>query len=76
MTPALDYLYMNITELNNPIDVNNIVCYKGLLNVTFDTINKWIVTQQFKCCKIDDFTMSPLDVKEAGLDNLTSEHFK
>ena len=38
--------------------------YKGLLNATSDTVNKRNVTQQFKCCKTDNLTISSLDVKE------------
>ena len=59
---------------------------KDLLNATSNTVNKRSVTQQCKCCKADDFTVSLVDVKEAvkdlkkgkraGLDNLTSRHFK
>ena len=59
--------------------------YKTLLNSTKSTVNKSYVSQQFKKCNIDDFYVSPCDVKEAvkklkkgksaGLDSLSSEHY-
>lgn len=60
--------------------------YKKLLNSTSGTDNKKFVMDQFKICNTVDFEITPVDVKEAikdlksgksaGLDNLTSEHFK
>ena len=60
--------------------------YKNLLNSTTDTVNKEFVTRHFKSCNTDDFTISPLDIREAikdlkkgksaDLDNLTSKHYK
>lgn len=60
--------------------------YKKLLNSSADTCNRDFVKQAFTNCVPDEFLISPLDVKEAvknlksgksaGLDYLTSEHFK
>ena len=56
------------------------------MNSPHYTVNQKYVSNKFRNCEVENFIISPLDIKEsvkdlqrgknAGLDNLSSQHYK